>query len=689
MARRASLTPALAQALEAFAAAGTPARAECSEVVGLLQMLGCDDETQASALWFYVARTDASAWQKAGAGLPASLTRLVDGQLAAEQVWKLHAQHSDDSEGLRRMLLAIIRDLRVVFVLLARQLARLRHADTLAPIDAQSLAHLTADIHAPLANRLGIWQLKWELEDLAFRQLHPDTYKRVAHMLDQRRTDRERFINDCIGQLGAALAEAGIKADLAGRPKHIYSIWRKMQRKHLDFADLYDIRAVRVMVDTVPECYAALGVVHGLWPHLPREFDDYIARPKDNGYQSLHTAVFGPEGRTLEVQIRTHAMHRANELGVAAHWRYKEGGSGDAAFEKRVAWMRQLLEARGDDEDTLSDAFRTELVEDRVYLLTPRGDVIDMPRGATVLDFAYRVHTEVGHRCRGAKVNGRIVPLTFQPRSGDRVEVLTGKTAEPSRDWLSPHHGYLNTARAREKVRNWYRKGEHEANLAAGRLLFEKGLKRLGLEPVAADALLAKLNLKTPDDLFEALSLGEVTPGQIARLLQEPAAEPPRAPKPLPTGASHAEGLNIEGVGNLLTTLAHCCRPLPGDDVRGFITRGRGVSVHRADCPSLARLMQRDPDRIIEVSWGRSGDNAYQVDIGLRAYDRKALHKDIAAVITAVNTPILASSSRVDTRQGIMEMRMTVRVHDFEQLSTLMTQLTSVPNVVNVERLTA
>lgn len=360
-----------------------------------------------------------------------------------------------------------------------------------------------------------------------------------------------------------------------------------MQRKHLEFADLYDIRAVRVLVDSLSDCYAALGVVHGLWPHLPHEFDDYIARPKGNGYRSLHTAVFGPEGRTLEVQIRTHEMHRTSELGVAAHWRYKEGGSGDTAFEERIAWMRRLLESRGDDEQALSSALRTELVEDRVYLLTPKGDVFDLLHGATVLDFAYRVHTEVGHRCRGAKVNGRIVPLTFQPRNGDRVEVLTSKTSEPSRDWLAPHQGYLNSPRSREKVRAWFRKGEREANLSAGRGLLERELKRLALDPSVADTLPARLGLKTPDELFEALALGEVTPGQVARALQEPKAKarklPTVAPPPPTTGT---DAFNIEGVGNLLTTLARCCQPLPGDNVRGFITRGRGISVHRADCPA-------------------------------------------------------------------------------------------------------
>ncbi len=402
---------------------------------------------------------------------PPSCSDWLPARSAAERVWALHAQHGADhgAEGLRRLLLAIIRDLRVVFILLARQLARMRAASALPESERQLLARLTQDIHAPLANRLGIWQLKWELEDLGFRYLHPDTYKRIARLLDERRSDREEFIRESLDVLHRSLEAAGIRAELAGRPKHIYSIWKKMQRKALEFSDLYDIRAVRVLVDSVADCYGALGVVHTLWPHLPGEFDDYIARPKGNDYRSLHTAVIGPRGKTLEVQIRTHEMHRINELGVAAHWRYKEGGSGDSEFEAKIAWMRRLLEPRADSDGDLAADLQTELLEDRVYVLTPKGEVVDLPSGATVLDFAYHVHTEVGHRCRGAKVNGRIVPLTFQPHSGDRVEVLTAKAAEPSRDWLSSHHGYLHTSRAKEKVRTWFRRIAHDANLAAGR----------------------------------------------------------------------------------------------------------------------------------------------------------------------------------------------------------------------------
>lgn len=684
--------PLTEHAREACARLPVAARAEGETIIELLRLLGCDDETCASALWFSLERGLPGATEEAAKNWKPSLRRLIDGQGEAEKVWALHAQRGPGSgaEGLRRLLLAIIRDLRVVFVLLARQLAAMRTAMALPDHERRELAQLTSDIHAPLANRLGIWQLKWELEDLAFRYLEPDTYRRIARLLDERRADRERFIATSLAELHAVLEGAGIRADLAGRPKHIFSIWKKMKKKGLEFSDLYDIRAVRILVDNVADCYAALGLVHSLWPHLPGEFDDYVARPKGNGYRSLHTAVIGPEGKVLEVQIRTHEMHRANELGVAAHWRYKEGGGADAEFEAKIAWMRKLLEPRGEDEAELAAGFETELMEDRVYVLSPKGEVIDMPRGATVLDFAYHIHTEVGHRCRGAKVNGRIVPLTTQPRSGDRVEILTAKVSEPSRDWLSTHHGYLYTSRAREKVRAWFRREAHEANILAGKASLEKELRRLALDDVDLAKLATHFRLKNVDELYVTVALGEVSLGQIARALQEP-AEPEITQSGNPVAsraAQHDRGaLSIEGVGNLLTTLARCCQPLPGDPVRGFITRGRGVSVHRADCASLARLARRDPDRVIEVGWGRVDVQSYEVDVELRGYDRKGLQKDVATTINNVGPHIVASSSRVHVRTGEVEMRFTLRVKDYEQLSTLLGRLSALPNVTDARRL--
>ena len=654
----------------------------------LLASLGVDDETVAAAIAYDAKLADA----------PAELAPLVEGQHEAERVWSLYSQRHQPggAEGLRRLLLAIVRDLRVVFILLARQLATMRHAAARDAERRRELAQLSADIHAPLANRLGIWQLKWELEDLAFRYLQPETYQRVARLLDERRGDRERWIEHSLAALRAALADAGIDADVAGRPKHIYSIWKKMQRKDVEFEHLYDIRAVRILVADVQSCYAALGVVHALWPPIPSEFDDYIARPKGNEYRSLHTAVMGPEARTLEVQIRTQEMHRHAELGVAAHWKYKEGSKGDAAFERKVAWMREILDAKGDGDGdaALLAGLRTELVDDRVYLLTPQGKVLDLPREATVLDFAYLVHTEVGHRCRGAKVNGRIVNLHHQPQSGDTVEILTGKVAEPKRDWLVAERGFLNTARAREKARAWFKRADHDRNVAAGRELLEKELRKLALAQVELEPVLEKLGVRSLDDLHVAVGIGEITTGQVARALHE--LESPKPAKPLasadaPTVARErrGDGIVIQGVGNLLTQLARCCQPLPGDAVVGWLTRGRGVSVHREGCRSLAALVARDPERVVHVEWGARDAKAYEVDVLVRAYDRKGLLKDVSAVITNADAHVVAAATRLDPDEGIAELRFVLRVRDFAQLAALLGRIGQLPNVLESRRVAA
>ena len=457
------------------------------DTLDILATLNADADVMAATLLDALVDVEALA-AEAGIDIPERLHVLLEGQRAASRVWTLHRDHGGgrNPEGMRRLLLALVRDLRVVPIVLARQLSRMRAAWRLAPDEQRALAQMTRDIHAPLANRLGIWQLKWELEDLAFRILEPDTYLRIARMLDDKRAGRERYIAKAMGLLRRALAEQGIEADIAGRPKHIFSIWKKMRRKDAPISELYDLRAVRVLVEDVPTCYAVLGLVHALWLPVPGEFDDYIARPKPNGYRSLHTAVVGPEGKTLEVQIRTREMHAQAELGVAAHWRYKEGGSaGGAAMDKRIAWMRKLLEQAADaareGEDAPLQGFDSDLVEDRVYALTPKGEVIDLPQGGTVLDFAYQVHTMVGHRCRGAKVDGRIVPLTYKLQTGERVEILTGKTAEPRRDWLQAGAGFLASSRSRDKVRAWFNKLDRERNLQAGRELLDRDLRRLGL----------------------------------------------------------------------------------------------------------------------------------------------------------------------------------------------------------------
>ncbi len=653
------------------------------ELLRLLDALSMDDETLAAAIQ-HECPDDFDP-----AGMNAGVSALVQGQRAAERVWTLHASTSgSNAEGLRRLLLASVRDLRVIFILLARHLVSMRHALG-APDQAKlSLAKLAADIHAPLANRLGIRQLKWELEDLAFRFLQPEAYRRIAGMLDERRGDRDAWIISTQDALLRALSKAGIDAQMSGRPKHIYSIWRKLQRKNDDISQLHDLLALRVMVRDVATCYAALSVVHALWPYIPGQFDDYIANPKGNHYQSLHTAVTGPGGLTVEVQIRTPDMHAHAELGVAAHWRYKEGGNADAQFERKISAMRLLLDGKDDSDDdaALLADFRTHALDDRVYLLTPGGDVRDLPRGATVLDFAYRVHTSVGHRCRGAKVNDRIVALTHQPVTGDIVEVLTGKTLEPRRDWLSAHHGFLNTTRAREKVRSWFKQIDRDQNIASGRGMLERELRRLGIAQTELDRLPGKLDMATLDDVCVAVAASDLTAGHVARLLLDVDTRLPAPRVPTAAVTKGGSAINVDGIGNLLTSLARCCQPLPGNPVCGFITRGRGISVHRLDCPQLAKQRAFDGNRVIDVHWSGKRAQHFDVDIQLRGYDRKWLLKDVTNVIAAANVHVIAVNHRIDPNHAIAEMRYSLRVHDHLQLDQLLGQLLGVANITEARR---
>jgi len=661
-----------------------------------LAALSADGEVIAAAWLFALPPIpEASGPRKAA---PTGIVDLLEGQQAAAQVWALHAeQHRGaNNEGLRRLLLAIVRDLRVVPILLARQLARMRNAGLLDDPQRRALARLTRDIHAPLANRLGIWQLKWELEDLAFRYLEPDTYRQIAAQLDDKRAGRERYIESVKSTLRQALAEHGIVAEISGRPKHIYSIWRKMQRKQVSFDELYDLRAVRVTVEDVGACYAALGIVHALWTPVPSEFDDYIARPKANDYRSLHTAVVGPEGRTLEVQIRTHEMHAQAELGVAAHWRYKEGG-GDRAFDRKIAWMRRLLDQSqdGGEGGGLAGDLDSELVEDRVYVLTPKGEVIDLPHGGTVLDFAYHVHTMVGHRTRGAKVNGRIVPLNHALRSGDRVEIMTSKTGEPRRDWLLPANGFLASGRSRDKVRAWFHKLDRARNLQAGRELLEKELKRLGLHHADLSGVAKKFHAENVEELHIQIALGDVGPNQVVRALHEEqraAAQPatpqglplrkPGGRKPSPPSRSQ---FTVEGVGNLLVQLARCCQPVPGEAISGYLTRGRGVSVHRTDCAAFQRLAASNPQRVLPVEWGQTG-GGYEVDVQVRAIDRKWLLKDITTLIAQEDAHVLGINSDQAGASGRVQLRLRLKVADFGQLSTLLGKLDALPGVEEARR---
>jgi len=521
-------------------------------------------------------------------------------------------------ETLRKMLLAMVQDIRVVLIKLAERTQTMRHLANAGPEQQQLIARETQGIFAPLANRLGVWQIKWELEDLAVRYLDPVLYKKIAKLLDERRVDRERYISDVVSRLKQALSQAGIAADVTGRPKHIYSIINKMKRKQLDFSELYDVRAVRILVDDVQSCYAALGLVHDLWPPIASEYDDYIAHPKSNDYRSLHTAVAGPRGQAFEVQIRTHEMHQHSELGVAAHWRYKEGSKSDAKFDEKIVWLRQILEWKEDLGDNLQEQFRdgkhlsgqpNDLFHDQVYVLTPQGKVIALAKGATPVDFAYTLHTDLGHRTRGAKVDGSIVPLNYQLKNGQRVEILTTKQGAPSRDWINPTLGFLQGASARAKVRAWFKNQNIDESIALGRIQLDRELHRLGVTSVNQEKLAQRMHFNKQDDLLAAIGRNEITLRRIAVALQEELptrvieTAKPRSFRPAAERTSTAD-ITVGGVNNLMTRIAKCCNPAPPDAIAGYITRDRGITIHRRDCAFVLRLTENRRDRLLSAQWG-------------------------------------------------------------------------------------
>jgi len=670
------------------------------ELLEVLSALSPDPQTVSCAILFV-----ASEYEEDLDSIRADLSPEVRDQLdqllylIELETEHLPASTGHSAEGLRRMLLALVRDVRVVLIALAWQLVKLRRARD-KDADAVSLAKEAMLIHAPLANRLGVWQLKWELEDLAFRYDQPEDYRRIARLVDERRSDREKFISSFIGKLETAIKTSGIKGEVKGRPKHIYSIWKKMQRKGLDFDELFDVRAVRVLVDDIPACYSVLGLAHSLWQPIPGEFDDYITMPKGNNYQSLHTAIIGPEGKVVEVQIRTYEMNEHAELGVASHWRYKEGGPNDPAFDNKIAVMRQLLDTGDEklDDESLLESFKTASSEDRVYVLTPGGKVLDLTLGATVLDFAYQVHTEVGHRCQGAKVNGRIVPLTHQLETGNRVEILTGKHAKPSRDWLNPRLGFIRGARARSKVRQWFRRESHEENLVQGKELVEADLKRLGLVPADLEIVPERFNFNSVDDLYAAVGNGDLTVSQVVHAVErfkvkevELTVEDlvTRTPKRRRTQeGKEGDDVTIEGVGNLMTSMARCCQPVPGDSVCGYITRGRGVTIHRDDCPNAVRWVREENPRLIQVRWRKQADSGYRVNLLLRAYNRRELIKDISTMMATSDVSVTDINSHLDEDTDEVNIRLQVTVKDYQHLSDLLSRLNTIPNVFEARRLT-
>jgi GTP pyrophosphokinase len=621
---------------------------------------------------------------------------LVDGVWRMRQILKVGETGTTQDEkaaqlhieSLRKMLLAMVEDIRVVLLKLAERTHALRCVAKAAEEARRKVAQEIRDIYAPLANRLGVWQIKWEMEDLSFRFLEPDIYKKIAKLLDEKRIDREGYIAAVIGRIKDELGQAGVRAEVTGRPKHIYSIYKKMKRKDVDFSDVYDVRAVRVLVDTLGDCYTALGIVHNLWQPIPKEFDDYISHPKGNFYRSLHTAVIGPQDKALEVQIRTHDMHNHAELGVAAHWRYKEGGKGDARFEEKIAWLRQILEWKDDVRDAgeILEQFKTGLFQDTIYVLTPQGKVIALPTGATPIDFAYHLHTDLGHRCRGAKVDGSIVPLTTKLANGQRVEIISTKQGGPSRDWLSANSGYVASARTKAKIRHWFKYQHYDENVAQGRDALEKEGHRLGLALPKLETLTQKFGFDKSEDFLAAIGRGDLTARQAVAALQEPAEAKPDEPEWQPGRAFVGKlpsSILVEDVGNLLTVMAKCCKPVPPDAIVGFVTRGRGVAIHRRDCANVQRLDDVGRERLLAAEWGTKA-GLYEVDIEVEATDRQGLLRDISEAVTREKVNVVAASTL--SRGQRAAMGFTLQIGDLVQLDRVLAKVREVPGVAGVKR---
>lgn len=676
--------------------AGGENDANAFAAVELLADVGFDSETLAATLLLHDFETAAVTIEEIRTQLNPSVAELLEGVQRMRVIHDLRQRQGkltadqNQWEALRRMVLAMASDVRVVIVTLGWCVAHLRTTKTKSPAEQQAIAREALDLYAPLANRLGIWQIKWEIEDLALRYLEPERYKEIARLLEERRVDREHYIASFIAALQGALHDAGIDAEVKGRPKHIYSIWKKMQRKNLGFQEIFDIRAVRVITKSVADCYAVLSVVHSRWNYVRSEFDDYIAAPKENAYQSLHTAVLGPEERVVEVQIRSSDMDQHAELGVAAHWRYKEGAGVDLTLERKLTWLRQLLDWR--DTVVSSTAPGTDSHGDaageRIYVFTPKGKIIDLPISATPLDFAYHVHSSIGHRCRGAKVADKIIPLTAALHNGDVVEILTIKQGGPSRDWLNPQLGYLKSAKARDKVAQWFKQQNYDEDVAQGRTQLEKELHRVGLAEVNFERLAQRFDYGKPEKLFAAVGRGEVKASQLAHALQQsaPAAEVTPRIVAAPKLDKSKSGIYIEGEGNLLTHYAKCCKPVPGDEVMGYITRGRGVTVHRRDCAELAHYLADVPERVTQVTWGAASETTYPVDIRIVASDRQGLLRDITSTLANERINVTGTHSVSDTQANVAYITFTLQMKDTTQLSRLLSQIGQLPSVISARR---
>lgn len=680
------------------------------EMAVILAELSLDQESIVAAILYRSVREGKSRIEQVEKKFGSEVAGLIDGVLKMAAISELKSsvlegsvlgQHSDQLENLRKMLVAMVDDVRVALIKIAERTCAIREVKEASEDRKQKVAREVFDIYAPLAHRLGIGQLKWELEDLSFRYLEPEAYMQIAKLLDEKRLDREQYISQVLSQLDEQLKAVKIKAETFGRVKHIYSIWRKMKKKGIEFSEVYDVRAVRVLTHSVQDCYMAIGIVHGQWQPIPGEFDDYIATPKENGYRSLHTAVLGPGGKALEIQIRTYEMHEEAELGICAHWRYKEGSKEEArsGYEDKIAWLRQVIEWQeemGEDVlGTIADQFSHAIIDERIYVFTPDGHVVDLPVGATPIDFAYHVHTEVGHTCRGARVNGRMVPLSYKLHTGEQVEIIRGKHSRPSRDWLNSELGFITTARARAKARHWFKMLDRDENILDGKHVLKREFQRMAIGRVNLDKLAPQLNLKTSDDVYAAVGAGDLRVSQVLNVLQEELNIDIKKEKPiaqqleftsLPYPNAGPSSINIQGVDNILTQIAGCCKPVPGDEVLGYITVGRGVSIHRSDCQKLLELMEQEPNRIVEINWNESEEKSYPVDILVRAYDRQGLLRDITELLVNEKINLTAVQSHSHDGNNIADITLSMRVSSLDKLSRVLSKVSQMTNVFDVQR---
>ena len=681
------------------------------EMAEILTELNLDQNTLVAAIAYRTVRDGVKSLDEARTLFGNGVAQLIEGVLQMANIsnsdavgaGKVLGQRQEQSDHVRKMLVAMVDDVRVALIKLAERTCAIRAVKN-NPERRYKVAKEVFEIYSPLAHRLGIAHIKWELEDLSFRYMEPDAYKRIAKQLDERRLDRQLFIDNITASLGQELVDANIDGAVSGRAKHIYSIWRKMQRKKIEFSEVYDIRAVRILVREVRDCYTVLGIVHTLWKAIPNEFDDYIALPKENGYKSLHTAVIGPDANIVEIQIRTFDMHDEAEFGVCAHWQYKgaDGAAQSDGYDEKIAWLKQVIDEHDDYDGMgdIADELTHDITQAQIYVFTPDGHVIELAQGATPLDFAYRVHTEIGHRCRGAKINGRIVPLTYALENGQQVEILSAKDAEPSREWLRPTLGYLKTSRARAKLRHWFKLRDREKNIATGRAMLEREFKRLALTSLDYKAVASDIGFLTVEDMYATVGCGERGTGQILRsaqriaeseldtqfeLLPSSALVNKSAHKPVIPGNDE---IQVYGTGNMMTQVAACCKPVPGDRIGGYVTMGRGVSIHRQDCSQLLHLQEKEPERIIEVNWGHKPESTYPVDIHIGAYDRSGLLRDITALLANEKVNVLAINTLSNQSESTADMQITIEVKGIEWLSRILAKIDQLPNVTHVQRLT-